>query len=126
VLPVEADVHAGADNEAVVQSVVKQAMDTFGHIDVLINNAQASASGIPLAEHTTEQFDLALYSGLYAAFYYMKACYPYLKETKGSVVNFASRRRTVRQFRPVCLRCGERGDPRIDPRGGNGMGEGRH
>jgi NAD(P)-dependent dehydrogenase (short-subunit alcohol dehydrogenase family) len=90
VLPVEADVHAGADNEAVVQSVVKQAMDTFGHIDVLINNAQASASGIPLAEHTTEQFDLALYSGLYAAFYYMKACYPYLKETKGSVVNFAS------------------------------------
>lgn len=90
VLPVEADVHAGADNEAVVQSVVKQAMDTFGRIDVLINNAQASASGIPLAEHTTEQFDLALYSGLYAAFYYMKACYPYLKETKGSVVNFAS------------------------------------
>lgn len=90
VLPVEADVHAGADNEAVVQSVVKQAMDTFGRIDVLINNAQASASGIPLAEHTTEQFDLALYSGLYAAFYYMKACYPCLKETKGSVVNFAS------------------------------------
>ena len=31
-----------------------------------------------------------MYSGLYAAFYYMKACYPYLKETKGSVVNFAS------------------------------------
>ena len=44
-----------------------------------INNAQASASGVSLAEHTTEQFDLALYSGLYAAFYYMKACYPYLK-----------------------------------------------
>ena len=43
-----------------------------------------------LAEHTTEQFDLAMYSGLYAAFYYMKACYPYLKETKGSVINFAS------------------------------------
>ena len=36
------------------------------------------------------QFDLAIYSGLYAAFYYMKACYPYLKETKGSVINFAS------------------------------------
>ena len=46
--------------------------------------------GVPLAEHTTEQFDLALYSGLYAAFYYMKACYPYLKESHGSVINFAS------------------------------------
>jgi NAD(P)-dependent dehydrogenase (short-subunit alcohol dehydrogenase family) len=90
VLPVQADVSAGADNEAAVQNVVKQAVDTFGRIDVLINNAQASASGVTLADHTTEQFDLAVYSGLYAAFYYMKACYPYLRETKGTVINFAS------------------------------------
>ena len=90
VLTVQADVNAGADNEAVVGEVVRQTMETFGRIDVLINNAQASASGVPLAEHTTEQFDLALYSGLYAAFYYMKACYPHLKETRGSVINFAS------------------------------------
>ena len=40
VLPVQADVSAGADNEATVQNVVKQAIDTFGRIDVLINNAQ--------------------------------------------------------------------------------------
>ena len=90
VLPVQADVSSGADNKAVVENVVKQAIEAFGHIDVLINNAQASASGVTLADHTTEQFDLAVYSGLYAAFYYMQACYPYLKETKGSVVNFAS------------------------------------
>lgn len=90
VLPVQADVSAGADNEAVVNNVVKQAVDTFGGIQVLINNAQASASGVTLADHTTEQFDLALYSGLYAAFYYMKACYPYLAQSKGSVINFAS------------------------------------
>ena len=90
VLPVQADVSARTDNETTVANVVKQAIDTFGRIDVLINNAQASASGVTLADHTTEQFDLAVYSGLYAAFYYMKACYPYLKETKGSVINFAS------------------------------------
>ena len=70
--------------------MVKQAIDTFGRIDVLINNAQASASGVTIADHTTEQFDLAVYSGLYAAFYYMKACYPYLAKSKGSVINFAS------------------------------------
>ena len=90
VVCVQADVNDSADNEAVVNNVVKQAIDTFGRIDVLINNAQASASGVPLADHTTEQFNLALYSGLYATFYYMKACYPYLKETKGAVINFAS------------------------------------
>lgn len=90
VLVVQADVNAGADNEAVVNNVVKQAIDTFGDIHVLINNAQASASGVAIADHTTGQFDLAMYSGLYATFYYMKACYPYLAKTKGSVINFAS------------------------------------
>lgn len=90
VLIVQADVNAGADNLAVVQNVVDKTIETFGGIDVLINNAQASASGVTLADHTTEQFDLAVYSGLYAAFYYMKACYPHLTKSKGSVINFAS------------------------------------
>lgn len=86
----QADIHAGADNEVIVKNVVENAIKEFGGIQVLINNAQASASGVPIAEHTTEQFNLAMYSGLYATFYYMKASYPYLKESKGSVINFAS------------------------------------
>lgn len=90
VLAVQADVNAGADNEATVQNVIDQTIAEFGRIDVLINNAQASASGVSIADHTTDQFNLAMYSGLYSAFYYMKACYPHLKETKGSVINFAS------------------------------------
>ena len=36
VLPVQADISAGADNEALAESVAKQAMDAFGRIDVLI------------------------------------------------------------------------------------------
>lgn len=90
VLVVQADISAGADNEATAKMVVEKTIQEFGRIDVLINIAQASASGVTIQDHTTEQFDLALYSGLYATFYYMKACYPYLKETKGSVINFAS------------------------------------
>ena len=90
VLILPADISAGADNEAITKDVVAKTIEKFGRIDVLINNAQASASGVTIADHTTEQFDLAMYSGLYATFYYMKACYPYLKETKGSVINFAS------------------------------------
>jgi len=90
VLPISADVSANSDNEAITKNVIDEAIKTFGRIDVLINNAQASASGVTIQDHTTEQFDLAMYSGIYAVFYYMKACYPYLKETKGSVINFAS------------------------------------
>jgi len=90
VLPIQADIHPGADNEAIAQDVVRQAVDAFGDIHVLINSAQASASGVTLTGHTTEQFDLAIYSGLYATFHYMKACHPHLTKTKGSVINFAS------------------------------------
>ena len=90
VLPIQADVSAGADNEAVVANVVAKTMEAFGRIDVLINNAQASVSGVTLEKHTTDEFNLTLYSGLYSAFYYMKACYPQLKEHRGSVINFAS------------------------------------
>ncbi|MEE0965876.1 MAG: SDR family oxidoreductase [Bacilli bacterium] len=90
VLILQADISAENDNEAIVENVVKKTIEEFGQIDVLINNAQASASGVPIASHSTKQFDLALYSGLYATFYYMKACYPYLRKTQGTVINFAS------------------------------------
>ena len=86
VLPVVAD---GADEEAIA-NVVAKAIEKFGRIDTLVNNAQVSKSGTMLADHTKEDFDLAIYSGLYATFFYMRACYPYLKESKGSVINFAS------------------------------------
>lgn len=90
VLILAADISDGADNEAIAKGVIDAAIAEFGRIDVLINNAQASASGVTLADHTTEQFNLAMYSGLYATFYYMKAAYPYLKEAQGAVINFAS------------------------------------
>ena len=90
VLPIQADVSASQDNEAVVRAAVEQVIARFGRIDVLVNVAQASASGVPLADHTMDQFNLALYSGLYATFLYMRECHPHLKETKGSVINFAS------------------------------------
>ena len=90
VLPIQADISAGSDNAATAQSVVEQIVAEFGGLDVLINNAQASASGVPLSQHTTDQFDLAIYSGLYSAFHYMHAAYPHLAKSQGSVINFAS------------------------------------
>ena len=86
VLPVVAD---GAD-EASVKMVVAKALERFGKIDTLVNNAQVSKSGLKLVEHSKEDFDLAIYSGLYAAFFYMRECYTALKASKGSVINFAS------------------------------------
>lgn len=74
-----------------VQNTVKQTVDTFGGIDVLVNNAQASKSGVELVDLSVDDFKLAIHSGLYAVFFYMKECFPYLKESSsGRVINFAS------------------------------------
>ncbi|MFQ6861928.1 MAG: SDR family NAD(P)-dependent oxidoreductase [Beduini sp.] len=73
-----------------VKNVIKKTIDCFGHLDVLINNAMASKSGKMFIEHTKEDFALAVNTGLYATFFYMREAYPYLKESKGTVINFAS------------------------------------
>lgn len=86
VLAIVAD---GADEEQ-IKGVISQTIEKFGKINTLINNAQASSSGLPLIEHTKKDIDLAINSGLYATFFYMREAYPYLKETRGSVINFAS------------------------------------
>lgn len=86
VLPVSGD---GA-KESDVNNVINKAVEKYGKIDIIVNNAQTSKSGVMLKDHTKEDFDLAINSGLYATFYYMKAAYPHLKKSQGSVINFAS------------------------------------
>ena len=76
--------------EEQVKGVIEKTVAEYGRLDVVVNNAMASASGKMLVEHSKEDFDIAVNSGLYASFYYMKYAYPYLKETQGSVINFAS------------------------------------
>ena len=70
----------------------KEELERLYGIRVLTVQADvnAGADNAAVVENVVEQFDLAVYSGLYATFHYMKACYPYLKKTQGSVINFAS------------------------------------
>lgn len=86
VLPIRAD----GSREEDVRHVIEETAKTFGRLDVLINNAMASKSGTMLIDHTKEDFELAVNTGLYAVFFYMREAYPYLKESKGAVINFAS------------------------------------
>ena len=56
VLCVAAD---GAD-EAAIQNVIDKTVERFGRIDAVVNNAQASASGKMLVDHTKEDLDFAV------------------------------------------------------------------
>ena len=65
-------IQADGGEEDQVKHVIDETVKTFGGINAVINNAQNSASGLMLVEHTKEDFDKAIYYGLYAVFFYIK------------------------------------------------------
>ncbi len=123
VVCVQADVNDSADNEAVVNNVVKQAIDTFWRIDVLIINAQASASAFPLADHTTEQFISHCIPVCTPHSIIMKACYPYLRKRR-CCHQLASARVCFGNYGSARIRS-KRRHSRPDPRCRHRMGQGR-
>jgi NAD(P)-dependent dehydrogenase (short-subunit alcohol dehydrogenase family) len=79
------DVKSAEDLQSIVDATVKE----FGRLDILVNNAQEVARGSLLGV-TDEQFTGNFDSGPLATFRLMKMAYPYLKESKGNVVNLCS------------------------------------
>lgn len=69
--------------------VVATAVDAFGGVDVVVNNAHASRQA-PLLDHTPEMFELSFNSGFHATCALMRACHPHLRKRGGSIINFAS------------------------------------
>ncbi len=75
--------------EANAETIVSTAVDVFGRVDILVNNAHASRQA-PLLETTQELMDLSFNTGFYPTFWLMKAAHPQLSAGGGSVINFAS------------------------------------
>jgi NAD(P)-dependent dehydrogenase (short-subunit alcohol dehydrogenase family) len=73
-----------------VNDAVRRTVDAFGRIDVLINNAQTAVTGVNLEDQSVDDVMDAIDSGFLASFRYMKACFPYLENSQGTVINFAS------------------------------------
>jgi NAD(P)-dependent dehydrogenase (short-subunit alcohol dehydrogenase family) len=70
---------------------VAVAIESFGRLDVLVNNAQARRSGVPFEDITLEDMDLALGSGPCATLFHMQAAFPHMRERGGSIINFGSK-----------------------------------
>ena len=75
--------------EANAERIVAAAVDAFGGVDVLVNNAHASRQA-PLLETTQDDLDLSFNTGFYPTFWLMNAAHSQLSERGGTVINFAS------------------------------------
>jgi glucose 1-dehydrogenase len=62
-------VQADISDEHDVAAMFDVAVQAFGTLDVLMNNAGVDASGTPVAQLSTEVFDTALRTNLYGAFF---------------------------------------------------------
>lgn len=88
----EADWITGtAGVRADAEKAAAKAVERFGGIDILVNNAQTSRPGTAFEDHDDALFDLTLQSGLYGTFQHMQAVLPHMKEKGGSIINFGSR-----------------------------------
>lgn len=83
-------------DEKQVKQMVAEAVNKFGPIDILVNNAQAwtgrSAYHLssPIESLPEEWWDLAFQSGVKGTWYCCKAVFPYMKDRGGKIINFAS------------------------------------
>ena len=71
------------------KQIVKSALDAFGKIDGLVNNA-ATFPRDNLLKVTEKSFGETIVINLQAALFLIQAAYPALKEQKGSVLNIGS------------------------------------
>jgi NAD(P)-dependent dehydrogenase (short-subunit alcohol dehydrogenase family) len=82
-------VHADVSRRKDCDAMVAAAVDAFGTIDVLYNNAAVQMSG-RLVECTEEQWDLTIATNLSAIFWACRAAAPHLMTGSGSIINTAS------------------------------------
>lgn len=84
-LVIEADI----SDSAAVDQAVWQAVDSYGQLDVMINNAGISDGGYP-DEIDDASWHSVIQTDLDGVFFGCRAAIPYLAKTRGCIVNTAS------------------------------------
>ena len=83
--------HCDVTNKTQVEALVAGAIEEFGAVDVLINNAVPPAALKPLEEKTDEEFQRQLDGGFFAARWAMNAAFESMKARGfGRIINLCS------------------------------------
>jgi 3-oxoacyl-[acyl-carrier protein] reductase len=84
-------IKADITNPTEVQSMVKEVIEEYKKIDILINVAGGVMGGGPLEQQSTELWNKDIYLNLYGTMLVSQAVLPYMKERKyGVIVNIGS------------------------------------
>jgi NAD(P)-dependent dehydrogenase (short-subunit alcohol dehydrogenase family) len=75
--------------EAHCKAIVQRAVDEFGQIDILVNNAAFQMARESLQDIPSEEFDKTFKTNIYAMFYLCKAAEPHMKPGS-TIVNTTS------------------------------------
>ncbi|MBK5278898.1 MAG: SDR family oxidoreductase [Bacteroidia bacterium] len=83
-------IFAELNDQQVCKQIVDETITKYGRIDALFNNAGVNDS-VGLEFGNPEQFLNSLDKNLYHYYYMAHFCLPYLKTSKGSIVNISSK-----------------------------------
>jgi NAD(P)-dependent dehydrogenase (short-subunit alcohol dehydrogenase family) len=72
------------------EAAVRQAVDAFDRLDVLVNNAGVLPKLAPLEEYPIDDFERLIHNNIYTAFHMTRAALPHLQQTRGNVVSAGS------------------------------------
>nr|WP_304213323.1 SDR family oxidoreductase [Fredinandcohnia onubensis] len=76
-------------NEEFCKEIVKKTIDTFGQLDILVNNAAEQHPQKSISAITAEQLEKTFRTNIFSYFYLTKAALPHLKQGS-SIINTAS------------------------------------
>ena len=76
-------------NETTCQQIISETINTFGKIDILINNAAEQHPQKGIEDITSEQLERTFRTNIFSFFYLTKAALPHLKEGS-AIVNTSS------------------------------------
>ena len=78
-------------DEEQVKKLIDETVNTFGKLDIIVNNVSVAIGGYPITDMSNEDWQKIIGINFSSVFYGCKHSIPYLKKNKGgSIINIAS------------------------------------